>query len=181
MINHDDNDGPRLTRAVRQMILSQPEILVRDEEIVSVLGKALMETGVSVDMRAKAMDNMTAEIARLNTKNEQIIASAFQSTSATDQMHRALLKLAEAKSRAEFRTLSETNICGILRIPHAKIEERYVRVLTMNGLTAELPLDDGHVLVLTGPDPDFYAQSQGTDLLRFFHQMTQRLWATCPE
>lgn len=181
MIDDTKKDVPRLTRAVRQMILSQPEILVRDEEIVTVLGQAMMETGTSVDMRSKAMDNMTAEIARLNSKNEQIIASAFQSTSATDQVHRALLKLSEAKTRTDFIHFAEDAIIATLRIPHAKVEERYVRVLTLNGLTAELPLDDAHVLVLTGPDPNFYAKSQGTDLLRFFHQMIQRLWATCPD
>ena len=69
----------------------------------------------------------------------------------------------------------------ILRLPHGKLENRYVRVLTMNGLTAELPLDDETVLVLTGASPNSFAATQGTDLLRFFHEVLKFIWAVCPE
>lgn len=140
------------------------------------LGHALTHQGETTDIRAQALDNMTAEIARLTTKNDQIMAAAYQTSATTEQVHRAVLKLTEAQKRTDFITIAETQIAPILRIPHAKIEERYVRVLGMMGRTAELPLDDAHVLVMTGSDSESYAQSQGTDLLRFFHQITQHLW-----
>lgn len=145
------------------------------------IGQALAQQGDTPDIRSKALENMTAEIDRLTAKVDQIVASAFQTSAATDQVHRAILKLASARNRSDFIITAETTICPILRIPMAKVEERYVRVLTLNGLTAELPLDDGNVLVLTGPEPDFYAPSQGTDLLRFFHSVIQKFWATCPD
>ncbi|MEM9716050.1 MAG: DUF484 family protein [Pseudomonadota bacterium] len=181
MSQDDLSDAPRLNRAVRQMILSHPQMVLADDDIMTALGHELTHRGETADIRARTLDKMSAEIDRLTQKNDQIMAAAYQSAAVVQQVHRAVSRLATAQNRAEFVTECETTLCGILRIPHAKIEQRYVRVLTMNGHTAELPLDDANVLVLTGEKPDTYAQSQGQDLLRFFHDILKRIWATCPE
>ena len=158
------------------MLLNNPEMLTSDPEIMAALVHDLAHSGETTDIRSKALEGMQSEVKRLTDKMDQVTSASYDTASAVSQIHRAIVHLSEAANREELVARIENDLAPILKIPHAKIEERQLRVLSMNGLTAELPLSDVAVLVLTGDSMDRFSPNLRKDLIQFFHSMLVFLW-----
>ena len=168
----------QLTRAVRYMILHNPELLTQDQEIMTALGNHLVRNGDTADIRAAALEGLQSENKRLMARSEKVTTASYETAAATAQIHRAITHLSGAATHDELVARIETDLAAILKIPHARIEERAVRQLSLSGLKAELPVSKTHVLILVGDTPERFSQNLRKDLIHFFNQMLAFLWTT---
>ncbi|MGB0658867.1 MAG: DUF484 family protein [Mangrovicoccus sp.] len=86
--------------ALRAHILSDPQIVLGDREILQALveGHETSRGDNVVDMRGLAMDKLEERLGRLEDLHQSLISAAYDNVSTTRQVHRAILLLTERES-----------------------------------------------------------------------------------
>ncbi|TRD21656.1 DUF484 family protein [Palleronia caenipelagi] len=95
--------------SVRERLLSEPEPLLNDPELMRALVEAAdaARGGNVVDMRAVAMDRLETRLDRLEETHRQVIAAAYDNLSGTTLVNRAILALLDQVSFGDtLRTLA---------------------------------------------------------------------------
>lgn len=107
-----------LTEDMRDHILSAPEAILGDAEVMRALiaanDRAMGEN--IVDLRGAAMRRLEGRLDRLEDTHRSVIAAAYENLAGTNIVHRAVLHLLEPASFDAFLTALTTTIATTLRV-----------------------------------------------------------------
>jgi len=139
------------TRAVRDHILSDPNAVLEDRDVMAALIAAdgnAKGTNV-VDLRSIALERLEARLDRLEDTHRHVIAAAYDNLASTNQIHRAILAILEPLSFAEFLSLLETDLAQILNVASVRLclESPAVEV----GVTPDLQSEFGQGVSFFAP------------------------------
>ncbi|MBV1865799.1 MAG: DUF484 family protein [Rhodobacteraceae bacterium] len=139
------------TPAVRDHILSDPDAVLEDRDVMAALiaadGKS--KGANVVDLRSIALERLEARLDRLEDTHRHVIAAAYDNLASTNQIHRAILALLEPHSFAEFLSLLEHDLAEILNVTSARLclESPAVEV----GITPDLQSEFGQGVSFYAP------------------------------
>lgn len=103
---------------LRDQIISDPELLLEDHEIMRALVSANDRTmgGNIVDLRGIAMERLEARLDRLEDTHRSVIAAAYENLAGTNQIHRAVLRLLDATQFEGFLRDLSGDVADTLRV-----------------------------------------------------------------
>jgi uncharacterized protein YigA (DUF484 family) len=103
---------------LREKIIANPDVLLEDVDVMRALVGANDENqgGNVVDLRAIAMDRLTARFDRLEDTHRTVIAAAYDNLAGTNQVHRAILRMMDADTFPQFLTDLSGEVADILRV-----------------------------------------------------------------
>ena len=112
------SNKPLMDNHVREKIISDPEVLLEDQDIMRALVAANEQTmGTNiVDLRGIAMERLAARLDRLEDTHRSVIAAAYENLAGTNQIHRAILRLMDATKFEEFLHDLTTEVADTLRV-----------------------------------------------------------------
>lgn len=92
------SSNPLQTPEIRDRILSQPDIILDDKDVMRALVAANERAmgGNIVDLRGLAMERLEERLDRLEDTHRNVIAAAYENLAGTNMIHRAILRLLEA-------------------------------------------------------------------------------------
>jgi uncharacterized protein len=103
---------------LRDRILSEPEILLEDRDVMNALISAnerLMGSNI-VDLRGIAMERLEGRLDRLEDTHRTVIAAAYENLAGTNQVHRAIMQLLDPLSFEDFLKTLAADVAGTLRV-----------------------------------------------------------------
>ncbi|MCC6305346.1 MAG: DUF484 family protein [Rhodobacteraceae bacterium] len=112
-----------LAAALREHILSDPEAVLDDREIMSAL-IAANERALGhniVDLRGIAMQRLEVRLDRLEETHRQVIAAAYENLAGMNQIHRAILKMLDPLQFEDFLAALGTEIADVLRVASLRL------------------------------------------------------------
>ncbi len=85
----------KMDEATRETILSRPDVILDDKELMTALIAANEKTmgGNIVDLRGIAMERLERRLDRLEDTHRSVIAAAYENLAGTNQVHRAILRM----------------------------------------------------------------------------------------
>ena len=103
---------------LREKIIANPDVLLEDVAVMRALVGANDDNkgGNVVDLRAIAMDRLEARFDRLEDTHRNVIAAAYDNLAGTNQVHRAILRMMDATTFAQFLTDLSGEVADILRV-----------------------------------------------------------------
>ncbi len=112
-----------LTKAIRDKILSNPDIILKDPDIMRTLVEASNEKKPAnvVDLRGVALERMENRLGELEFTHQGVIAAAYENVSGTNQIHRAVLALLETADFESFLRKLSGPIAASLRVDSIKL------------------------------------------------------------
>jgi uncharacterized protein YigA (DUF484 family) len=104
--------------ALRARILSDPDTILDDREVMSVLAEAHGNPlGANVvDVRGIALARLESRLARLEETHRGVIAAAYENLSGTNQIHRAILCFMGPRDFPSFLTALSGDLAEILNV-----------------------------------------------------------------
>lgn len=113
-------DGPT---EWRDRILSQPELVLEDHDVMRALIRAGDERrGPNViDLRAAAMDRLETRLDALEDTHRHVIAAAYENVAGTAQVHRAILALLDPPTFPALLEALDGPIRDILRVDSLRL------------------------------------------------------------
>lgn len=117
------SSDPLLTDDVRSKIMSDPQALLEDQDIMRALVTANEATmgGNIVDLRGIAMDRLEARLDRLEDTHRNVIAAAYENLAGTNQIHRAILRMMDATRFEPFLQDLRGEVADILRVDAVRL------------------------------------------------------------
>lgn len=112
------SSDPLLNDDVRSKIMSAPEAVLEDQDIMRALVAANEKSlgGNIVDLRGIAMDRLESRLDRLEDTHRNVIAAAYENLAGTNQIHRAILRMMDAGKFESFLTDLRGDVADILRV-----------------------------------------------------------------
>ena len=109
---------PQMDADIRAKIMSDPEALLEDKDIMSALVAANESTmgGNIVDLRGIAMERLEARLDRLEDTHRSVIAAAYENLAGTNQIHRAVLRMMDATQFEVFLRDLTGDVADTLRV-----------------------------------------------------------------
>jgi len=109
---------PIMDDSVREFIMSDPEVLLADHDVMRALVAANENTmgGNVVDLRSIAMDRLETRLDRLEDTHRSVIAAAYENLAGTNQIHRAVLRMMDATEFEVFLSDLSGDVAEILRV-----------------------------------------------------------------
>ncbi|NIZ13437.1 DUF484 family protein [Phaeobacter sp. HF9A] len=107
-----------LDDSLRQKIIDAPAMVLDDPNVMRALVAAnerAMGANI-VDLRGVAMERLEARLDRLEDTHRLVIAAAYENLAGTNQIHRAVLRLLDPESFAEFMQVLRGDLRDILRV-----------------------------------------------------------------
>ncbi len=103
---------------LRDRILSEPEIILEDRDIMGALIAANEKVmgGNIIDLRGIAMERLEARLERLEDTHRNVIAAAYENLAGMNQIHRAVLRMLDPAEFEGFLANLSAEIAEILRI-----------------------------------------------------------------
>ena len=103
---------------LRKKIIANPDVLLEDIDVMRALvGANDISQGENVvDLRAIAMDRLTARFDRLEDTHRNVVAAAYDNLAGTNQINRAILRMMDASSFAQFLQDLTGDVADILRV-----------------------------------------------------------------
>jgi uncharacterized protein len=138
---------------VRETILSDPDVLLDDHDIMRALVAAnerAMGSNI-VDLRGIAMERLEARLDRLEDTHRSVIAAAYENLAGTNQIHRAVLRLMDATRFEVFLRDLASDVATILRVDA-------LRLVLETTATGDDPAIRRLDTVLTVAEPGFIDQ-----------------------
>lgn len=117
------SSDPGLNEDVRSKIMSSPEAVLEDKDIMRALVAANEKTmgGNIVDLRGIAMDRLESRLDRLEDTHRNVIAAAYDNLAGTNQIHRAVLRLMDAMQFSTFLADLRGDVADILRVDAVRL------------------------------------------------------------
>lgn len=103
---------------LRDLILSKPERLLQDRDVMNALVAAnerAMGSNI-VDLRGIAMQRLETRLDRLEDTHRSVIAAAYENLAGTNQVHRAVLQLLEPLTFPAFIAALSGEVAQTLRV-----------------------------------------------------------------
>ena len=109
---------PLMDSHIREKIISDPEVLLEDQDIMRALVAANEQSlGTNiVDLRGIAMERLASRLDRLEDTHRSVIAAAYDNLAGTNQVHRAVLRLLDATKFEVFLNDLATEVADTLRV-----------------------------------------------------------------
>lgn len=109
---------PQMDADIRDLILSDPEAVLEDKDLMSALVAANESTmgGNIVDLRGIAMERLEARLDRLEDTHRSVIAAAYENLAGTNQIHRAVLRMMDATQFEVFLSDLTGDVADTLRV-----------------------------------------------------------------
>ena len=117
------SSDPILNDDVRAQIMSAPEALLEDKDLMRALVTANAQNAGDnvVDLRGIAMDRLEARLDRLEDTHRNVIAAAYENLAGTNQIHRAILRLMDATRFEPFLNDLRGEVADILRVDSVRL------------------------------------------------------------
>ena len=114
---------PKMDNNVRDKIISDPEVLLEDQDIMRALVSANEQSmgGNIVDLRGIAMERLEARLDRLEDTHRSVIAAAYENLAGTNQVHRAVLRMMDATKFEVFLNDLSTDVADSLRVDSMRL------------------------------------------------------------
>ncbi|MBT0958769.1 DUF484 family protein [Alphaproteobacteria bacterium KMM 3653] len=108
---------------LRDTILSEPEMILEDRDIMHALIAANEKAlgGNIVDLRGIAMERLEARLDRLEDTHRSVIAAAYENLAGTNQVHRAILAMLDPTEFESFLRSLTDEVGHILRVDSVKL------------------------------------------------------------
>jgi len=115
--------NPILDEDVRTKLISEPEALLEDKDIMRALVAANEKNlgGNIVDLRGIAMERLEARLDRLEDTHRNVIAAAYENLAGTNQIHRAILRMMDAGKFESFLRDLRGEVADILRVDAVRL------------------------------------------------------------
>ncbi len=128
---------------VRALILSEPEIVLHDREIMRMLVAASdSEQGTNVvDLRGVAINRLEHRLSALEDTHNAVLAAAYDNVASTNQIHRAVLIALEAGDWKSFVEISDAEFREVLNVAEVRIcleTDRFLNGSIVNPKVARL-------------------------------------------
>ena len=102
---------------IRRRILSDPDLILSDRELMRALvERSEDERGNVVDLRGLAMTRLEDRIDRLEETHRSVISAAYENLAGTNQIHRAILRMLDARDFAAFLSDLRGRVAETLRV-----------------------------------------------------------------
>jgi len=103
---------------LREKLIADPELLLEDQAIMQALVAANEQSMGSniVDLRGIAMERLAARLDRLEDTHRSVIAAAYENLAGTNQVHRAVLRLLDARKFEDFLSDLRGDVADTLRV-----------------------------------------------------------------
>ena len=107
----------------RDRVIADPETILADRDVMAALVAASerLTGGNVIDMRGLAMDRLETRLGRLEDSHRAVIAAAYENLAGTNQVHRVLLALLEARGFTAFLDALTFDAAEILRVDHIRL------------------------------------------------------------
>ena len=113
---------------LRARILLDPDLILGDPAVMRALvargagrGRDGCEDGKVVDLRTVAVARLEARLGRLEAAHRTVIAAAYENLAGTQQVHRAILRLLDARSLRGFVDGLSGEVAAILRLDAVRL------------------------------------------------------------
>ncbi|MBT8411969.1 MAG: DUF484 family protein, partial [Octadecabacter sp.] len=115
--------SPLIDDNVRSLIMSDPEALLEDQDLMRALVAANEKSlgGNIVDLRGIAMERLEARLDRLEDTHRNVIAAAYENLAGTNQIHRAILRILDATKFESFLRDLRGDVADILRVDSVRL------------------------------------------------------------
>ena len=102
---------------IRRRILADPELILKDRDIMRALvERSEVAHGNVVDMRGMAMARLEERLDRLEETHRCVISAAYENLAGTNQIHRAILRMLDARDFAAFLADLRGRVADTLRV-----------------------------------------------------------------
>ena len=102
---------------IRRRILADPELILQDRDIMRALvDRSEQEHGNVVDMRGMAMARLEERLDRLEETHRSVISAAYENLAGTNQIHRAILRMLDAREFGAFLADLRDRVAETLRV-----------------------------------------------------------------
>ncbi|MGN0933730.1 DUF484 family protein [Falsigemmobacter intermedius] len=115
--------GSRLTDDLRDELLSRPELVLADKDVMRALVGAHERSlgGNVIDLRGAAMKRLEGRLDQLEATHRSVIAAAYENLAGTNLIHRAVLEVLEPTDFGEFLRRLETRVAETLRLDSLRL------------------------------------------------------------
>ena len=114
---------PKIDNALREAILSRPDVILDDKEMMRALiaaNERVMGENI-VDMRGIAMDRLQMRLDRLEDTHRSVIAAAYENLAGTNLIHRAILRMLETPDFEDFVLTLGGEVAETLRVDAVRL------------------------------------------------------------
>lgn len=117
------SSSAKIDETLRDKILSKPEIILEDQDVMKALVAANERTmgGNIVDLRGIAMERLEARLDRLEDTHRSVIAAAYENLAGTNQVHRAVLRMLDPLEFELFLKDLDGEVANILRVDAVRL------------------------------------------------------------
>ena len=114
---------PKIDDALREAIISQPDVILDDNDVMQALIAANERAmgGNIVDLRGIAMERLETRLDRLEDTHRNVIAAAYENLAGTNQIHRAILAMLDPVEFEVFLRGLGQEVAEILRVDAVKL------------------------------------------------------------
>ncbi|WP_299564182.1 DUF484 family protein [uncultured Sulfitobacter sp.] len=117
------SSSPKIEDAVREAIISQPDVILDDSDVMQALIAANEKAmgGNIVDLRGIAMERLETRLDRLEDTHRSVIAAAYENLAGTNQIHRAILRMLDPLDFEPFLRDLGGEVAETLRVDAVKL------------------------------------------------------------
>lgn len=117
------SSSPKIDDALREAIISKPDVILDDSDVMQALIAANEKTmgGNIVDLRGIAMERLESRLDRLEDTHRSVIAAAYENLAGTNQIHRAILRMMDPTEFESFLRELSGEVADILRVDAVKL------------------------------------------------------------
>ncbi|UWQ18770.1 DUF484 family protein [Jannaschia sp. M317] len=118
-----DSTAQAVTQDWRDRILSDPEMILEDRDLMRALiaaNERAMGQNI-VDMRGIAMERLEARLDRLEDTHRSVIAAAYENLAGTNQINRCVLRLLDCAGFGELLQTLVKDLPEILRVDRIRL------------------------------------------------------------
>jgi uncharacterized protein YigA (DUF484 family) len=168
-----------ITDDLREQIISQPEVILDDHDVMRALVAANERALGSniVDLRGIAMERLESRLDRLEDTHRSVIAAAYENLAGMNLIHRAVLRMLDPSDFEVFMTDLGGEVADILRVDCVRL---VLETAAEETDTAVKRL--GQVLVVAEPGyiDGYLGQGRGSTArpvtLRQVHEQDEKLY-----
>ena len=114
------NDAKKPTNKLKEKILSNPNVILEDPELMDALlnAQSNLRGDNIVDLRGAAMKQLERRLEKVENTHNDVIAMAYENLSGASQIQRAILKLLEPSDFPSFIKRLSKEVKEILNVEH---------------------------------------------------------------
>ena len=112
------SSSPKLDSTLREAILSKPDAILDDHDVMHALiaaNERAMGSNI-IDLRGIAMERLETRLDRLEDTHRSVIAAAYENLAGTNQVHRAILRMLDPSDFERFLRDLGGEVADILQV-----------------------------------------------------------------